>query len=123
MTLGLGARRSHAQVTAPITADTTLQAENSIVDTATNTAINGGSTTYTITGGARRDTTLFHSFEAFSIPTGDRAVFANSAALSNIISRVTGDSLSRLDGRIQASGSANVFVINPNGIVIGPAAQ
>lgn len=119
LTLGLGARQSHAQVTAPITADTTLQAEDSIVDTASN----GGSTTYTITGGAHRDTTLFHSFEAFSIPTGDRAVFANSAALSNIISRVTGDNLSRLDGRIQASGNANVFLINPNGIVIGPAAQ
>lgn len=78
--------------------------------------------TMQITGGAVRGSNLFHSFLQFSIPTGGSVVFNNGAAIANIISRVTGTAPSVLDGTLQANGTANLFLINPNGIVFGPKA-
>lgn len=76
-----------------------------------------------IRGGAVRGDNLFHSFEQFSIPRGQAAQFDNDGAIANIISRVTGTSRSRINGAIEANGDANLFLINPNGIVMGPEAR
>ena len=64
---------------------------------------------FTINEGDRVGDNLFHSFDVFSVPTSGSAVFANPADISNIISRVTGDFSSNIDGLIQASGGANLF--------------
>ena len=74
---------------------------------------------FTITDGDRAGNNLFHSFQEFSVLTNGSVIFDNPATIENIINRVTGDLSSNIDGLIAARGSANVFLINPNGIIFG----
>ncbi len=104
---------------AQIQKDGTLGSENSII----TPKLIDGQPLDQIDGGAVRGTNLFHSFEQFSVSAGRTAHFNNAIDIQNIISRVSGNSISNIDGILKANGTANLFLINPNGIVFGPNAS
>lgn len=74
--------------------------------------------------GRRVGNNLFHSFRLFSITTGESATFTGSPEIANVINRVTGGSVSAIDGLLKSEiGDSGFFLINPAGVVFGPHAQ
>ncbi|HIK07412.1 MAG TPA: S-layer family protein [Trichormus sp. M33_DOE_039] len=92
-------------------------------DATLNTTVSQNGDHFTITNGNRVGNNLFHSFSQFSVPTNGSASFQNAADIQNIFSRVTGSNISQIDGLIQANGSANLFLLNPAGIIFGSNAS
>ena len=78
---------------------------------------------FDINQGNRQGNNLFHSFGNFSVPNNGSARFQNPTDIVNIFGRVTGGNISNINGLIQAQGAANLFLINPKGIVFGPNAS
>ncbi|MGA7932168.1 MAG: filamentous hemagglutinin N-terminal domain-containing protein, partial [Kovacikia sp.] len=113
-------------INAPISAqqivpDTTLGNESSVLRT--NVDVNGALGDR-IDGGAIRGSNLFHSFTEFHVRDGQRVYFNNPSGVSNILGRVTGTHLSTILGTLGVTGgTANLFLINPNGILFGQNAS
>ena len=109
---------SNAWAQSQITPDNTLGAESSIVLPHPD-----GLPSEVISGGAERDENLFHSFDTFNIAEGWEAYFVPSDGIETILSRVTGESHSDLLGTLGVLGDADLFFINPNGIIFGENAR
>jgi filamentous hemagglutinin family protein len=74
--------------------------------------------------GDTRGANLFHSFGQFSLSRGESATFTGPANIQNIVGRVTGGEVSNIDGLLRSSISgANLYLINPSGVVFGPSAR
>ncbi len=113
----LGTSSIQAQVTT-IRPDSTLP---------TPTTVNQAGNVFNINGGTVRGPLQFHSFDTFSLGAGHTASFNGPSGITNILSRVTGIDTglkpSLIDGAIQTTiPGANLFFMNPAGIVFGPNA-
>ncbi|MEA5552679.1 filamentous hemagglutinin N-terminal domain-containing protein [Anabaena cylindrica UHCC 0172] len=105
---------------AQITSDSSLGTESSMLTP--NVSIDGLLADQ-VDGGAIRGTNLFHSFREFNIGNGQRIFFANPGGIENIFSRVTGTNPSTILGTLGVNGGANLFLLNPNGIIFGSNAR
>lgn len=76
-----------------------------------------------IGGGARRGENLFHSFRDFNVEDGRGVYFTNPRGVTNILTRVTGRDPSDIHGTLGVLGDANLFLLNPNGVLFGPNAR
>ncbi len=66
---------------------------------------------------------LFHSFGFFNVNTGESATFNGPAAIDNVICRITGGQSTTIDGALRSKiPSADLYLINPAGIMFGPHA-
>lgn len=106
-----------AQDVLPVT-DDSLGSESSVVTPDINNVHSAK-----IDGGATRGTNLFHSFQEFNISTNRGVYFTNPAVIDNILVRVTGSNSSNISGTLGVSGNANLFLINPNGIIFGNSSK
>jgi filamentous hemagglutinin family protein len=112
-----------------IVPDNSLNRENSIVIPLDATGLPADA----INGGAIRGINLFHSFQEFNVSEGRTAYFISpNTAIQNILARVTGSNPSEILGTLgtlQSNNSnftrsnANLFLINPNGIIFGKNAR
>jgi filamentous hemagglutinin family protein len=78
----------------------------------------GGAGSLSIRQGSQR---AIIDWNDFSIQRGETTRFIQPGSSAAILNRVTGDNPSEIHGRLKANG--NVFVINPNGILVGPSGR
>jgi filamentous hemagglutinin family protein len=63
---------------------------------------------------------LFHSFKTFNLHQNETATFSGPDNISNVISRVTGGTISTIDGTFRSlMPQADMYFLNPAGIIIG----
>jgi filamentous haemagglutinin family N-terminal domain len=67
---------------------------------------------------------LFHSFGLFNLNASESATFTGPDSIENILGRVTGGMASHIDGLVRSTiPDANLFLLNPSGVLFGPNAQ
>ena len=106
---------------AQLTPDNSLGDENSTVRS--GATINKDQIVDLIEGGADRQDTLFHSFEEFNVLSNQQVYFANPGGIDHIVTRVTGGNISNILGRLGVNGKADLFLLNPNGLLFGENAS
>ena len=106
-----------AEKSAEIVPDAATPTHTTIVESSHNQ--------FDISGGqhSSNGSNLFHNLEQFNLDAGQTASFITPSELQNVIANVTGGP-SSIDGLLQVLGSqADLYLINPAGILFGPNAQ
>jgi filamentous hemagglutinin family protein len=107
-----------------VSATSTVQAQSIQIDGTTPTTPGTCSGSCNIGGGIQRGGNLFHSFSEFNVDRPEATVLFLNPGVTNIFSRVTGNKPSNILGTLGVSGgNANLFLINPNGIIFGQNAK
>ncbi len=90
----------------------------------TGTRVSQQGNTFNIDGGSRAGANQFHSFQNFGLNQQQVANFISNPQTQNILARVVGGNASIINGLMQVTGSnANLYLINPVGIVFGSNAS
>ncbi|MCY2924653.1 MAG: filamentous hemagglutinin N-terminal domain-containing protein [Planctomycetota bacterium] len=80
-----------------------------------NAAIGHEGNNWTITTTSKRTVI---NWSRFDVAEGGSVYFQQPSARSSVLNRVTGGSISHIDGLLSSNG--RVYLLNPNGIVVGP---
>lgn len=90
--------------------------QTQVVQTGAEVTITGGTTSFD-------GKNLFHTFERLGLSQGEIATFLTQPDIESILSSVVGGDASYIDGLLRVSGSdADLYLINPAGILFGPNA-
>ncbi|WP_084506684.1 two-partner secretion domain-containing protein [Geminicoccus roseus] len=107
--------------TPPATAEVVLDGS---VGSRGRLTLNGQDVRITPDMGTIRGSNLFHSFDKFGVPKGDAVTFEGPSGLDNVIGRVTGPDASQIHGTLRSTvPEAGLWLLNPNGLVVGKGAQ
>ncbi|MEL6331483.1 MAG: CHAT domain-containing protein [Cyanobacteria bacterium J06626_26] len=89
------------------------------------TAITQNGTQLQVTGGisSADGTNLFHQFESFNVDAEETVTFIAPDSIENILGRVRGGQASIIDGGLAVSSHANLWLLNPAGLLFGPNAH
>ncbi len=103
--------------------NTNLYAEITLDNTFNNNILDGPDYAIGAELGQQYGNNLFHSFSEFSLNANESATFSGPNNINNIISRVTGGSISNIDGTLTNTiPNSNFYLINPAGLIFGPNA-
>lgn len=117
-----GTRRNHP---AQVSSDQRMAQAVVPSSDGTGTVVTPSGNRIDITEGQRSGdgTNLFHSFQEFGLSADQIANFIATPEIQNILGTVNGGNASIINGLLQVSGSnANLYLINPAGIIFGPDA-
>lgn len=113
-----------------VASEAPAQTPPNITSSGLNTTIAQNGNVYDITGGTRpaNGPNVYYSFGDFGLVAGETAHFLNTTPLlttTNLLGRVTGGNPSSIFGTIDTMSfpGANLFLLNPAGIIFGPTAQ
>ncbi|NML95666.1 beta strand repeat-containing protein, partial [Novosphingobium olei] len=93
------------------------------------TSVSASGSTYTIDGGTRAGSNLFHSFQTFDLASGNTATWiqtvSDPATVRVVVNRVTGGAISQISGTIRSTSlpNASFYFLNPAGVVFGAGAR
>ncbi|MCP4702258.1 MAG: filamentous hemagglutinin N-terminal domain-containing protein, partial [Gammaproteobacteria bacterium] len=74
--------------------------------------------------GVQHGGNLFHSFRHFNLHSSESAVFSGPDSVNNVLARVTGGRESEINGALRSAiPDADLYLVNPAGIVFGPNAS
>lgn len=124
--LGLALPAQMALANGPIVPNGLIQTDGTVgttgylhVPQTLSTANNGATVTITQAMGSAAGANLFHSFSEFNVNTYQTVKFTENVSntFDNVISRVTGNNPSVIDGMLKSTmGHAAFYFINPNGV-------